>query len=322
LLSVKQITYSWSDNSHRYFRGIRNVTFDVGPGEIVGVIGKSGSGKSTLAKCISGHLEIQSGSIEWNNSPLPKPSEQLIPGHPEIALLNQEIQIMEYHTVFENLNDRMTGYDITYRRNKINRLLALTGLSSFAFQKAGTLSQGQKQRLSIARVLIIMPRLLVLDEPFNHLDYGWKSKLTEWILKEHEKKRFSVLWISHDYSEILKYTTRVICLHNGRKVAEGTPEELYFRKNSKSVAELFGPYIEWKSDNRTIYLRPVSFNVMEKPVKGSVPCFLEKKYFNGMVLELWYITRKGERFVIYSNPGEKIIRQGFLCIDERNNFFG
>lgn len=293
-------------------RGIKNISFKLNRGEILGILGKSGSGKSTLALCICGLLNLQEGEVIFNDLRIQGPSEQLIPGHPDIALLRQDIQILENHTVLENLRDVLTGFDEKYKFSRTHKLIKIMGLTGFEHQKAKVLSQGQKQRLSLARTLIQTPQVLILDEPFNHLDFEWKFRLTEWILEEQKKYGFSIIWITHDYSEVLKYCHRVICLHNGIKAAEGDPIKIFFNPKSKLIASLFGPFHQLMLKNKKVFLRPGQVLFSEKKTPGAIAAELLQGYFNGYCFEYIFKTKEGELIMSYSDIIIAPPKKGFL----------
>lgn len=310
MLEIRNIRYLWKEELP--VRGIKNVSFKLNRGEILGILGKSGSGKSTLALCICGLLDLQKGEVLFNELRVQGPSEQLIPGHPDIALLRQDIQILENHTVLENLRDVLTGFDEKYKISRTHKLLKIAGLIGFEHQKAKVLSQGQKQRLSLARTLIQTPQVLVLDEPFNHLDFEWKFRLTEWILEEQKKHGFSIIWITHDYSEVLKYCQRVVCLHNGIKAAEGIPIKIFFNPKSKLIASLFGPYHQLMLKNKKVFLRPRQVQFSEKKTFGSVTAELLKEYFNGYCFEYIFKTKDGDLIISYSDIKISSPKKGYL----------
>ncbi|MCX8079744.1 MAG: ABC transporter ATP-binding protein [Bacteroidia bacterium] len=315
MLEVRNITYLWPSGPRK--GGIRDVSFTLNPNQILGVIGKSGSGKSTLALCLSGLLDLQNGEIIFNGEKLLGPSEQLIPGHKDIALLRQDVQILENHTVLENLRDVLVGFDEEFKRKQINRILRITGLLSFENQKAKLLSMGQKQRLSLARTMIHVPKVLILDEPFNHLDFEWKFKLTEWILEEQSKQGFSILWITHDSSEILRYCHRTVCLHGGKKICEGAPMKIYANPKSKAVAALFGPYMQLGKGKKKIFLRPGDVIFDTKKNSGMEKGILLRQYFNGICHENILLSEKGTIYVGYDNRCWKENTKGYLRIQKR-----
>lgn len=310
MLEIRNIRYLWKEELP--VRGIKNISFKLNPGEILGILGRSGSGKSTLALCLSGFLDLQKGEIVYNNLRVQGPSEQLIPGHPDIALLRQDIQILENHTVLENLRDVLIGFDEEYKISRTQKILKITGLAGFENQKAKVLSQGQKQRLSLARTLIQTPRILILDEPFNHLDFEWKFRLTEWILEEQKKHGFSIIWITHDYTEILKYCHRAICLHNGKKAADDVPENLFFYPKSKTIASLFGPFRQILINNKKVFLRPWQIVFTAQKAKGSLEAILIKQYFNGICFENIYRTKDDEYLMSYSDKKISPKKKGYL----------
>ncbi|NBQ47783.1 MAG: ATP-binding cassette domain-containing protein, partial [Sphingobacteriia bacterium] len=155
--------------------------------KILAIAGKSGSGKTTLLKCIYGLTDLSAGQVEMDGRLVAGPSYQLIPGDEDMSLVSQDFYVLDNHTVAENISDKLIGYTDAYKSRRTAALLSLLELGALRDRRARDLSSGQKQRVAIARALAVMPRLLLLDEPFSNLDHLLTQKLFDFILKEVRK---------------------------------------------------------------------------------------------------------------------------------------
>ncbi len=259
-LSVENISFNYP--SQQSFKGIRNLSFQVEAGEFISILGKSGSGKTTLLKCIFGLEEITEGNIFFIGKKVLGPSYNLIPGEKGMSLVSQDFYVLENHTVGENISDKLSGYDNSYKHRRIKELLTVLQLKAFENKKANELSSGQRQRLSIARALAEFPRLLLLDEPFSNLDAGLKDSLLNYIRKETKKKKASVIMVTHQAEETLKFSDQIIILKEGKIVQQGSPEKVYFHPKNMEIARLFGKAFRVKDFSSDFkILRPEYFEV-------------------------------------------------------------
>lgn len=131
----------------------RDVNLQVKQGEILGIIGVSGAGKSSLLNIISGHLDPSEGEVFHEGEKLIGPSMKLIPGYEDIQLVNQDFGLDVYHSVEENVREKILHLPLKQQKSLIDEVLDLVGLTHLMTQKAHLLSGGEQQRLSIARAL-------------------------------------------------------------------------------------------------------------------------------------------------------------------------
>jgi heme exporter protein A len=190
----------------------RQINLDVSPGEILLIIGPNGAGKSTLLQIMAGLLNPVSGDVHC----------RLEAG--EIGYLGHGTCIYPFLTALENLVfwGRMHGLRPT--PEKVLPLLDRVGLKAAALERAGAFSRGMAQRLSLARVLLINPKLLLLDEPATGLDAASRSILNQEIMQAKEK-RAGVVWVSHDGLRDREMADRVLVLEDRRAAYLGPTEE-------------------------------------------------------------------------------------------------
>lgn len=292
--------------------------------EIVAIIGKSGSGKSTLVKCLYGLEDLQSGEIFLEKEQVLGPSFNLIPGHKEMRLVSQDYYVLDNHTVEENIKDMLVGYNNEYKDTRCKKILKLLDLNPIAKLQARTLSSGQKQRVAIARALTVMPKLLLLDEPFNNLDRPLKEKLFTFIVKEVQKKKTALLIITHESDEALKYSHKIAVMDNGKIVQFDAQEKVFYKPKNLKIASLLGDYNIIKKDDlektsqiklkKQLFVRPHQLYILQKTETADIVLSNTTLYFNGKCFELYGETRSGRGIVVYAFTEPKLSEKMYVKI--------
>ncbi len=268
---------------------------------IYGVIGKSGSGKTTLLKTIAGLIDFYEGEIRFEGKIIVGPKNRLIPGYDEIQLVNQDFGLDLYHTVYENVKEKILSRDKKLQKELIDEFLELVELTSIKDRKAKLLSGGEQQRLSIARALACEPKVLLLDEPFVHLDQRLRWKILQYLKKIKSEFNLLIVLVSHDGAEIMGFADRIIHVENKVIVREDIIKNIYYSPESKSQAELMGEINEIEIEGETVLFRPNEYS-------------LENTNFNvkfdlstdiGMVVLNYFYTDKKERILLTSREEMK-----------------
>ncbi|MFO7317831.1 MAG: ABC transporter ATP-binding protein [Bacilli bacterium] len=184
--------------------GVRNVSFSVEKGEIIGLLGKSGSGKSTILKAIAGLDQGYSGDILINGDKIQGP-------HEEIGVVFQEPRLFPWLTVLENVQFGLNG-NKKENTAAARELLKEVGLEHAENLYVKQLSGGMAQRVAIARALVTNPGLLLLDEPFSALDAFTKMQLQDLVLKIWKSQQLTAVIVTHDIDEALYLCDRIIVL--------------------------------------------------------------------------------------------------------------
>ena len=202
---------------------VDQVSFEIGTGEIVGLLGHNGAGKTTIMKMLTGFLEPTGGSIEIDGLDINTERaavQQQIGYLPENDPLYYEMTVIDYLDYAATLH----GVPDAERTDRIREAIVQTELSSKATDTIGTLSRGFCQRVGVAQTLLHKPRLLILDEPTNGLDPTQVQHMRELIraLAQHA----TVILSTHILQEVEAICTRVMIIHDGRKVLDSTMEEL------------------------------------------------------------------------------------------------
>ncbi len=296
---------------------LKGINLAINEGEIIGIVGKSGAGKSSLLQIIAGLLDASAGCVRLNGEVVKGPSSRLIPGHPEIQLVNQDFQLDVYHTVQENIRECILNLPEKLRVQFVDELLELLELTEVRSQKAHTLSGGEQQRLSIARALAKEPKVLLLDEPFSHIDGRLRMKLITYLLELRRVRQMTLLLVSHDGSDVLSLSDRIFWMKNGQFIRNGTPRKMYYSYKTLEDARLFGHVNSVKVDERRVYFRPDEFTCVDTAEKSFD---LEISYvhaqFHGPWLHTLFRTKANEMILLYSL--EPIAHVQFITIQKKS----
>ncbi len=235
MLQVDHVTFAYDDTPV-----LEDINLKVNEGEHIAIIGESGCGKSTLLKIIYGLLHIKIGEVYWNETPILGPLYNLVPGEPYMKYLSQDFDLMPYTSVFENVSQYLSVFEPQESKRRTQELLALVDMDSLAEAKVRNLSGGQQQRVALARVLAQQPKILLLDEPFSHIDNFRKNDLRRKLFAYVKNEGITVLTATHDHNDMLPFSDRVIVLRDKKIIAKDTPKNLYDRPNDLYIASLFG----------------------------------------------------------------------------------
>lgn len=234
MLQVKNITFSYQKTPV-----LKNVEFSVKEGEYLAIIGESGSGKSTLLKLLYGEFDLDEGNIHWKNTEILGPAYNLVIGYDFMKYVAQEFDLMPYITVAENIGKHLSNFFPEEKQIRINELLKVVELEAFANTKVQFLSGGQKQRVALARALAKQPEIILLDEPFSHIDNFKKQSLRRNIFQYLKHKNITCIVATHDKNDVLGYADQMLVVHQGQTVAKNTPEALYKNPETPLVASFF-----------------------------------------------------------------------------------
>ncbi|REE82984.1 molybdate transport system ATP-binding protein [Lutibacter oceani] len=212
-------------------------------GNLVTIYGKSGAGKTTILRILAGLLspdkgEIKVNGITWLNT---INGINLKPQKRKIGFVFQDYALFPNMNVKENLLFALNkGQDTKI----VNHLIEIIELGELQNRKPETLSGGQKQRVALARALVQKPSILMLDEPLSALDSEIRFKLQQYILTVHKEYKLTTLLISHDISEILRMSDKVLELDNGKIIRQGTPNEVFNYKELNAKFQFTGTIID------------------------------------------------------------------------------
>ena len=237
MLQVKNISFRYKKQAV-----LENISFNVKAGDHVSIIGESGSGKSTLLKLLYGTYDLNEGRIFWKNIKILGPKHNLIIGPEFIKYVAQEFDLMPFITVAENVGAFLSNFYPEEKQTRINELLDVVELTAFAKTKVKELSGGQKQRVALARAIAKQPEIILLDEPFSHIDNFKKQSLRRSLFKYLKEKNITCIVATHDKDDVLSYSDNIVVLHDTKVVANNTPKHLYNNPENKLIASFFGEF--------------------------------------------------------------------------------
>lgn len=186
---------------------LRDVSFAVEEGEFCSIVGPSGCGKSTLLGAIAGLEPLSGGGVWVDGRPVTGPTSR-------IGFMPQRDQLFEWRSIWDNvtLGLTVTGQNTPERQRRVRELLERYGLAAFARKRPGQLSGGMRQRCALIRTLATDPRILLLDEPFSALDYQTRLSVSSDIYRIIREQGKTALLVTHDISEAISLSDRVIVL--------------------------------------------------------------------------------------------------------------
>lgn len=294
MLKVDNISFGYTSKEV-----LKNISFSANKGDYIAVIGESGCGKSTLLEIIYGLLHIEKGTVYWNDKKLLGPNFQLIPGEDFMKYLPQDFDLMPYITVEENIGKNISILDPN-RVTRIQELLQVVDMSDFLKTKVKNLSGGQKQRVALAKVIAKEPEVLLLDEPFSHIDNFRKNKLRRDLFRYLKSKNVLCIVATHDATDALSFADEILVIRDGKLVAKNTPEALYNNLKSEYIGSFFNEVNE-------IQLSEIDSTSTSKKKVLFYPNQLklvENSEVNATVITSYF---KGDFYLIEANLKGKII---------------
>lgn len=273
MLDIQKISFSYTDR-----KIIDQINFSLQNGKNMAVIGESGCGKSTLLQLIYGLFDLNEGQIFWNGVEVLGPKFNLIPGVDAMKYLAQNFDLMPFITVAENVGKYLSSIYPEIKRARVMELLEVVEMLDYADVKAKNLSGGQMQRVAIARVLALEPELLLLDEPFSHIDNFRKNSLRRKLFSYLKEKEITCIVATHDSTDVLSFADEVLVMKEGKIIENGTPKLVYENPKNKYIASLFGDVSEITVDEKQQLIYPHQLKVVEKSgIEVRVVC----SYFKG-----------------------------------------
>ncbi len=219
---------------------LEDIHFQVGKGEHVAIMGESGCGKSTLLKVIYGLLHLKVGEVRWGSNQIKGPLYNLVPGESYMKYLTQDFDLMPFTSVEENISEFLSVFYPDELKGRTKELLAMVEMTAFRKTMVKNLSGGQQQRVALARVLAQKPEVLLLDEPFSHIDNFQKNSLRRNLFDYLKAEQITCLTATHDYNDVLPFADRIIVLKDHQILAKAPTLELYRNPQHLYIASLFG----------------------------------------------------------------------------------
>ncbi|WP_304452365.1 glycine betaine/L-proline ABC transporter ATP-binding protein [Nocardiopsis sp. YSL2] len=220
---------------------VRDVSFDVHPGEIFVVMGLSGSGKSTLIRCLSRLIEPTAGQVLLDGEDIGEATQQRLRElrRHKMAMVFQHFGLLPNRRIVDNVayGLEVRGMGRAERYARAGEMIEMVGLSGYENARPGELSGGMQQRVGLARALAVDPEVLMFDEPFSALDPLIRRDMQAEVSRLQRELNKTSVFITHDLQEALKLGDRIAIMRDGELVQVGTPEEVVGRPANAYVAD-------------------------------------------------------------------------------------
>lgn len=264
---------------------LKGVDLTLNKGEFICFLGPSGCGKTTLLRIISGLEKTTTGKIFKEKNEI----TNLLPSQRNLSMVFQSYALFPNMTVFKNIEYGLKEKikDKQVRKNKIDDVLELVGLSHIRDRYPDEMSGGQQQRVSLARALAMEPEILLLDEPLSALDAKVREKLRIEIRAIQKKLGITTIMVTHDQEEALTMGDRIVIMNGGEIVQIGTPEEIYNNPKDIFVADFIGK-INFLTDNKgeVLSIRPENLKYSLENKKGYIETTIKNIEFRGAFYRL------------------------------------
>ncbi len=210
--------------------GVKDVSFDVAPGEVFVVMGLSGSGKSTLVRLLTRLIEPTAGDVVLNGQNITDATESQLRDlrRKHVSMVFQHFGLLPHRQVVDNVayGLEVRGVGKAERRERAMKVVELVGLQGYEKSYPDQLSGGMQQRVGLARALAGDPEMLLFDEPFSALDPLIRRDMQDEVIRLHRELGKTMVFITHDLAEALKLGDRILIMRDGEIVQIGTPDEV------------------------------------------------------------------------------------------------
>ena len=220
------------------FYAVKDTSLEIEAGSFVTLLGPSGCGKTTTLRMIAGFESPDEGEIYLGDEAI----NELTPNKRDTAMVFQSYALLPHYNVFDNVAyglklRKVPKDEIKARVMKILDLVELTGMEG---RMTNQLSGGQQQRVALARALVIEPSVLLFDEPLSNLDAKLRVSMRTEIRRIQQEVGITAIYVTHDQSEAMALSDKIIIMNKGVVAQVGTPQEIYYRPNSEFVADFIG----------------------------------------------------------------------------------
>jgi ABC-type Fe3+/spermidine/putrescine transport system ATPase subunit len=221
---------------------VADVSLSLAPGEFVSLLGPSGCGKTTTLRMIAGFMKPTAGRIEVNGRTVSSPATVVAPERRGMSMIFQSYAIWPNMTVGQNVAfglklRKISAAEVTER---VHRILDTVQLRHLRDRYPAELSGGQQQRVALARAIVIEPEVLLLDEPLSNLDANLREEMRSEIRRLHDAFKITTVYVTHDQSEAMVTSDRIVVMNRGRIEQVDDPVSLYRRPKTRFVAGFIG----------------------------------------------------------------------------------
>ncbi|MBE9917074.1 sulfate ABC transporter ATP-binding protein [Paenibacillus donghaensis] len=220
------------------FHAVKDVSFEIAKGHLIGLLGPSGGGKTSVLRMLAGLEQPDSGEIRFHGELV----NQLLPQERGIGFVFQNYALFKHMTVYDNIAFGLKVKKVAKPalKERVLELLELTGLAGFEKRYPHQLSGGQRQRVAFARALAPEPQLLLLDEPFAAIDAKIRQELRAWLRELIERVGITSIFVTHDQDEAIEVADEIMIMNQGHLEQKGTPWDIYKEPKTPFVASFIG----------------------------------------------------------------------------------
>lgn len=243
MIKLDHITQTYKTPEGREFKALDDVSIEIRPGEIFGIIGRSGAGKSTLVRCINLLNRPSEGTVTVDGKNLTELSEdELRESRRSIGMIFQHFNLLSSSTVYDNvaLPLELVGTPKNVIREKVEPLLKLVGLTEHAHKYPSQLSGGQKQRVGIARALTNDPKVLLSDEATSALDPETTVATLALLKRINKELGLTIVMITHEMQVVKQICERVVVMNYGKIVEQGKVVDIFMSPQHETTKALIG----------------------------------------------------------------------------------
>lgn len=317
---------------------IKNLHFEIKPGEFLSLLGPSGCGKTTILRMIAGLEEMDSGKIFLDD----KQIDKMEPYRRNLNTIFQNYALFPHMNVRKNIEYGLKAKWMKRNeiRKKVDEVIEMVQLKGFENRMPNQMSGGQKQRVSIARAIVKEAPVILLDEPLTALDLKLRKEMRFELRRIQQKLGITFVFVTHDQEEAIVMSDRIAVMNGGVIEQVGTPQEVYFSPKTQFVAEFIGEtnvfegvikkeginyYLQMESGEAPIQeniamkqgelinlsIRPDCVHCLEQTENGfHIPGVIKEAIFSGVSLKYVVLLKNKKEIKVSKLAGEKLLEPG------------
>jgi iron(III) transport system ATP-binding protein len=237
-VNIKNLSKIYVGANNNEFKAVDNISVEIKAGEFVTLLGPSGCGKTTTLRMIAGFEIPTSGEIYLGGDMI----NNLPPDKRDTAMVFQTYALFPHYNIYDNIayGLKLKKLDKNVIKEKVAKIIDLVGLNGMETRYPNQLSGGQQQRVALARALVMEPGVLLFDEPLSNLDAKLRVYMRTEIRKIQKKVGITAVYVTHDQSEAMSLSDRIIIMNKGIIEQVGTPKEVYYTPSTEFVADFIG----------------------------------------------------------------------------------
>lgn len=270
-IKIENIEKKFENNSV-----INGISLEFEKGEFISFLGSSGCGKTTMLRMIAGFTEPTSGKIEIDGKVLYSSEDKIMvpPGKRNLGMVFQSYAVWPHMNLFDNVAYPLKIQKVNKEeiRRRTLEMLEVVGLGGREKEYPWAFSGGQQQRIALARALVMQPSVLLLDEPLSNLDAHLRDKMKEEIRSIQKQMNITVIYVTHDQSEALQMSDKVVIMNQGQVEQIASPTEIYHNPATPFVAGFVGKNNLMEYNGETIAVRPENITVSTKQMLQKQNC--------------------------------------------------